>query len=78
MTENLSSTQVGRVEKIIRPLVSGEPEKVQIAVEGTDHVCTEIRIENMLTDKTGEKVRLKSGAKVRVTVRNKTSNATAG
>jgi hypothetical protein len=77
MTEHLNSTRVGRVEKIIKPLVPGEPEKVQIAVEGTDHRFTKIRIENVLTDKTGEKVRLKSGSKVRVTVRNKSSNAAA-
>ena len=44
------------------------PEKAQIAVEGADHLYRELRIENTLTDENGEKVRLKPGADVEVTV----------
>jgi uncharacterized protein YfaS (alpha-2-macroglobulin family) len=58
----------GTVEKIIHPPHPSEPEKAQIAVEGADHLYREIRIENTLTDKDGEPVRLKEGAKVEVTV----------
>jgi hypothetical protein len=67
MTENPGTTLPGTVEKIIKPL-TGEPEKAQIAVEGADHLYREIRIDNSLTDKNGDKVRLKLGAEVDVTV----------
>jgi len=40
----------GTVEKIIKPVLPGVPEKAQIAVEGADHLYKEIRIENKLTD----------------------------
>jgi hypothetical protein len=58
----------GTVEKIIKPIFPSEPEKAQIAVEGADHLYKEIRIENTLTDEHGEKVQLKPGAEVKVTV----------
>jgi hypothetical protein len=68
MTEKPSATLPGTVEKIIKPIVPSEPEKAQIAVEGADHLYKEIRIENTLTDEHGEKVQLKPGAEVKVTV----------
>jgi predicted DNA-binding antitoxin AbrB/MazE fold protein len=68
MTENPSTTLPGTVEKIIKPVTSEEPEKAQIAIEGADHLYREIRIENTLTDESGQKVRLKPGAEVAVTV----------
>jgi len=37
-------------------------------VEGADHLYREIRIENTLTDENGDKVRLKQGAEVEVTI----------
>jgi hypothetical protein len=45
-----------------------EPEKAQISVEGADTLYREIRIENSLTDKNGDEVRLNEGAEVDVTV----------
>ena len=68
MSEKPSTTLSGTVEKIIKPLSSDDPEKAQITVEGADHLYREIRIENTLTDENGEKVRLKPGAEVEVTV----------
>jgi hypothetical protein len=68
MSENPSTTLPGTVEKIIKPLAPQDPEKAQIAVEGADHLYREIRIDNTLTDENGEKVRLKVGAEVQVTV----------
>ncbi len=68
MTEKPSTTLPATVEKIIKPVVPGDPEKAQISVEGADHLYREIRIENTLVDKNGEKVRLKAGAEVEVTV----------
>jgi hypothetical protein len=68
MSEKPSTTLPATVEKIIKPIAPGEPEKAQIAVEGADHLYREIRIENTLIDENGEKVRLKQGAEVEVTV----------
>jgi len=68
MTEKPSTTLPATVEKIIKPVIPGDPEKAQISVEGADHLYREIRIENTLIDENGEKVRLKVGAEVEVTV----------
>ena len=68
MTEKPSATLPGTVEKIIKSPFSSEPDKAQIAVEGADHLYKEIRIENTLTDENGDKVQLKPGAEVKVTV----------
>lgn len=68
MTEKPSTTLPATVEKIIRPLTPEDPEKAQITIEGADHLYREIRIENTLTDRNGDKVRLKPGAEVEVTV----------
>jgi hypothetical protein len=68
MSENPSITLPATVEKIIKPLSPREPEKAQIAVEGADHLYRELRIENSLTDENGDKVRLKQGAEVEVTI----------
>jgi hypothetical protein len=68
MTEKPSTTLPGTVEKIIRSPDPSEPEKAQIAIEGAEHLYKEIRIENALTDENGNKVRLKQGAEVEITV----------
>ncbi len=68
MTEKPSATFVGSVEKIIRPVEPGEPGKAQIVIEGADHLYREIRIDNTLTDATGDEVHLKQAAKVDVTI----------
>jgi hypothetical protein len=77
MTENPSTTLLGTVEKIIRPRVTSEPEKVQIAVQGADHLYKEIRIDNVLTDAGGNEVHLKPGAKVEVTLEAEPQGVTA-
>lgn len=63
-----SVTLPGTVEKIIKPLDSEEPEKVQIAIDGADDLYKEIRIENTLQDHNGDAVELKLNASVDVTV----------
>ncbi len=68
MSEKPSTTLPATVEKIIKPLPPSEPEKAQIAVEGADHLYRELRVENTLTDENGDKVRLKKGAEVQVTI----------
>jgi hypothetical protein len=68
MRDKPSTTLPAMVEKIIKPIAPGDPEKAQIKIEGADHLYREIRIENALTDENGERVRLKPGAEVEVTV----------
>lgn len=73
-TENTSDnekpaiTLPGVVERIVKPIVPSEPEKAQIAIEGADDLYREIRVENALEDGAGEKVKLKPGAHVDVTI----------
>jgi hypothetical protein len=62
------TTKLGTVEKIIKSPFPQEPEKAEIAVQGADHLYREIRIENTLEDERGNKVKLKVGAQVDVTV----------
>jgi hypothetical protein len=68
MAEKPSVTMPGTVEKIIQPVHPSQPEKAQISVEGADDLYREIRIENSLTDESGDEVRLKKGAEVEITV----------
>ena len=68
MSAKPSTTLPAVVEKIIKPASPNEPEKAQIAVEGADHLYRELRIENSLIDENGDKVRLKLGAEVEVTI----------
>ena len=58
----------GTVEKVIKPSVPSEPEKVQIDIEEGEHLYREIRVENVVTDTSGEKARLKPGAEVDIIV----------
>ena len=60
--------QPGTVEKIIKSPFPQVPEKAEIAIEGADHLYREIRIENTLEDEKGNKVKLKKGVRVGVTV----------
>jgi hypothetical protein len=63
------TTFPGKVEKVINPHPrSGEPEKAQISVEGADHLYREIRVPNRLVNENGERVKLKPGAEVDVTI----------
>lgn len=64
--EKPTVTLPGVVEKIVKPLA--EPEKAQIVIEGAEHLYKEIRINNELKDGEGEKVKLKPGAEVNVTI----------
>lgn len=68
MSEKPSTTLPAVVEKVIKSQGPGDPEKAQINVEGADHLYRELRIENTLIDENGDKVRLKPGAEVDVTI----------
>jgi hypothetical protein len=58
----------GIVNKIIPSRHTSQPEKAQVAVNGTDQRYRNLRIENTLTDEHGDDVKLKKGAHVDVTV----------
>lgn len=68
MTEKPSTTLPATVEKIIKSPSPNVPDKAQISVEGADHLYRELRIENTLINENGEKVQLKEGAEVEVTI----------
>jgi len=70
MTDQSSAAMPGTVEMIIKSPLPNESEIAQITVEGADHPYEQIRIQNTLTDKNGDEVQLKPGAKVQVTVRS--------
>jgi len=61
-------TVPGTVERIIKPVFPGEPEKAEIGLENADPLYREIRVENTLTNANGEPVGLKKGAQVDVTI----------
>jgi hypothetical protein len=58
----------GTVQKIIKPLQSGEPEKAQIEIDEADVLYKEIRVKNEVSDEAGHKARLKPGAEVQIIV----------
>jgi hypothetical protein len=68
IAEQPSTTIPGTVDKIFPSLRPSQPEKAQIAVDGPGQGHRDLRIENSLTDKHGDEVRLKKGAHVDVTV----------
>jgi hypothetical protein len=63
-----SFTLQGKVEKIVSGVHPSEPEKAQIEVEGADYLYREIRVENTLTDGSGQEVKMEEGAHVDVTI----------
>ena len=67
-SEKATITLPAIVEKVIRSTNPGEPDKVQLAIEGADELYREIRVENTLHDPNGNPVSLKKGADVEVKV----------
>lgn len=68
MPENSSVTLPGKVEKIIPAVSRAEPETVQISVESAHHLYRDLRIDNTLTSENGDRVSLKLGSPVEVTI----------
>jgi hypothetical protein len=63
-----STTLPGTVQKVIKPIDPHAPDTAEIAIEGAEDLYREIRVENTLTNEKGEKVALKEGAPVDVTI----------
>jgi hypothetical protein len=68
MKKKSKARKRGVVEKIIKPVHPSVPEKAQIAVEGAEELYKEIRVDNVLEDETGKKVKLKEKAPVDVVI----------
>jgi hypothetical protein len=51
----------GTVEKIIKPVNPTEPEKAQISIPEAEDLYREVRVENVLTDESGELSPLNNG-----------------
>jgi hypothetical protein len=66
MPKKPKTKKAGVVQKIIKTPLG--PEKAEIEVHEADDLYKEIRIENTLVNEDGEKVKLKLGAPVDVTV----------
>lgn len=62
------TTRPGTVEKVLTPADPRDPEKAEINIRGAEPLYQEIRIENTLTDRDGNEVKLKQGAEVEVHV----------
>jgi hypothetical protein len=71
MHHNAASNLQGTVEKIIKPIIQGQVEKVQIAIQSGDDPNQKIRIANLLVDAQREAVSLRRGAAVQIVVRPK-------
>jgi hypothetical protein len=65
----------GSVKKVIKPVIPTEPEKAEIDIREADPLYREIRIENVVSDESGNKASLKPGADVDIIV-EADSNAT--
>jgi aromatic ring-opening dioxygenase catalytic subunit (LigB family) len=71
MHHDAASSLPGTVEKIIKPMIPGEVEKVQISIQSGDDPNQRIRIANTLIDARGEAVALKRGAALHIVIRPK-------
>ena len=66
--DKVAITLPGTVKKVIPPIHPSLPEKAEISIEGADELYREIRVENTLSDESGNEVSLKPGAEVDVTI----------
>ena len=70
MHRDAASSLPGIVEKVIKPAISGDAEKVQLSIQSGDDPSQKIRIANTF-NALGETVALKRGAPVRIVIRPK-------
>ena len=66
--DKASTTLPGTVQKIIKPIDPDAEDTAEISIEKAEDLYREIRVENTLKDANGEKVGLKEGAPVDVTI----------
>jgi hypothetical protein len=70
-----TSSLPGIVEKIIKPMIPGDAEKVEISIQSGDDPSQRIRIANTLIDALGEAVAFKKGAPVQIVIGPKPKDA---
>jgi hypothetical protein len=70
MHRDAASSLPGIVEKVIKPAIPGDAEKVQISFPSGDDPSLKIRIANTFNAR-GETVALKRGSPVRIVIRPK-------
>lgn len=68
MKKKPRTTKHGTVKKIIKSPDPSVPEKAEVEVHEADELYKEIRIDNVLEDEQGKKVKLKEDAPVDITV----------
>ena len=68
MKKKTKTTKHGTVKKIIKSPDPSVPEKAEVEVHDADELYKEIRIDNVLEDEQGKKVKLKEDAPVDITV----------
>lgn len=68
MTNKPKTTKHGRVKRIIKSLDPSVPEKAEVEVREADELYKEIRIDNVLENSHGQKVKLKEYADVEITL----------
>lgn len=68
MKKKPKTVKHGTVKKIIKPHHPSLPEKAEVEIHDADELYKEIRIENVLEDEHGNKVKLKEDAAVDITV----------
>lgn len=68
MKKKPRTTKRGTVKKIIKSPDPSVPEKAEVEVHEADELYKEIRIDNVLEDEQGKKVKLKEDAPVDITV----------
>jgi len=68
MKKKPRTTKHGTVKKIIKSPDPSVPEKAEVEVHEADELYKEIRIDNVLEDEQGKKVKLKQDAPVDITV----------
>ena len=68
MKKKPKTTKPGRVKKIIKSPDPSVPEKAEVEIHGADDLYKEIRIENVLENEHGKKVKLKEDVPVDITV----------
>jgi hypothetical protein len=70
MHRDAASSLPGIVEKVIKPAIPGDAEKVQLSIQSGDDPSQKILIANTF-NALGETVALKRGAPVRIVIRPK-------
>jgi hypothetical protein len=67
---------LGKVDKVVKSPLPGEPEKAQITIAEADHLYREIRVQNVVTDEDRKKASLRTGEEVDVIIEADSTSTT--